>query len=288
MNRNDLKKKLERFIKELKYEEKSSRTLSQYKHACNLFIESIDHENDITKDDVMDFKAKIIDEYKPSSVKNFITSLNKFLHYCEFGTFDRTKDKKSDLEVKQVKIQHVSSIENVLEPQEFKRLVRFAKKIGQKDMYLIMKIFAYTGIREQELKEFTVENIKKSVIKINSKGTLREIVLRGDLHREIKKYVKEEKIESGYIFRGVRDETKLISAKTIWWRLKKLAGMAKIKKAKVHAHSFRHLFTLQCQEQGMTVEEIADILGHKSTETTRIYLRSTTKMKKEKLEKLKY
>ena len=287
MNKKDLEKKLNTFITELKYEEKSSRTLSQYKHACTLFINSIDHENDITKDDVMKFKSNIVDEYKPSSVKNFITALNKFLCYCEYETLER-KNKKSQLEVKQVKIQHASSIDDVLEPKEFKRLVKYAKKIGQMDMYLIMKIFAYTGIREQELKEFTVESIKKSVILVNSKGTLREIILRGDLHREIKRYVKENKIESGYIFKGVRDSSKLISAKTIWWRLKKIAGKAKIKKAKVHAHSFRHLFTLQCQEQGMTVEEIADILGHKSTETTRIYLRTTTKIKKEKLEKLKY
>lgn len=287
MNKNDLERKLNTFINELKYEEKSARTLNQYKHACTLFIKSIGHENDITKDDVMEFKSKIVEEYKPASVKNFITALNKFLCYCEHETLER-KNKKSKLEVKQVKIQHASSIEDVLEPQEFKRLLRHAKKIGQMDMYLIMKIFAYTGIREQELKEFTVESTQKNVIKVNSKGTLREIILRNDLKREIKKYIKDKKIESGYIFRGVRDESKLISAKTIWWRLKKIAGVAKIKKSKVHAHSFRHLFTLQCQEQGMTVEEIADILGHKSTETTRIYLRSTTKMKKEKLERLKY
>lgn len=287
MNKNDLETKLKTFITELRFEEKSERTLNQYNHACTSFIKTIEHENDITKEDVMKFKSKIVKDFKPATVKNYITSVNKFLCYCENDSLDR-KNVKSKLEVKQIKIQHASSIEESLEPQEFKRLLRYAKKLNQMDMYLIMKIFAFTGIREQELEVFTVENTKKNVINVNSKGTLRDIILRNDLKREIKKYIKDNKIESGYIFRGVRDESKLISAKTIWWRLKKIAGAARIKKTKVHAHSFRHLFTQQCQEQGMPAEEIADILGHKSIETTRIYLRTTTKMKKEKLEKLKY
>lgn len=287
MKREDLERKLPIFIKELQYDEKSKRTYSQYQRVCGNFINSIKHENEITKMDVMDHKAKLIEEFKPATVKNYITIINKFICYCEHDTLERKK-KKSDLEVKQVKIQHISSLDDVLEPKELKRMLSYAKKLGYMDMYLIMKIFAYTGIREHELKDFTVENLKKSIIRTNSKGKIREIILRGDLKREINKYIKDNKIESGYIFYGVRDQTKLISMKTIWWRLKKIAGKAKIKLSKVHAHSFRHLFAMWYIEQGGTVEELADILGHTSTETTRIYLRSTAKMKKEKLEKMKY
>lgn len=287
MKKIELESNLKEFAQELKFDEKAKGTLAQYQRVCDGFINSIKHENDITKDDVMNFKAAIIEEFKPATVKNYITIINKFICYCEFGTLDRNK-KKSNLEVKQVKIQHVSSLDDVLEPQELKRMLRYAKKLGYMDMYLIMKVFAYTGIREQELKDFTVENLKKSIIRTNSKGKIREIILRGDLKREINKYVKDNQIESGYIFYGVRDKTQLISMKTIWWRLKKIAGKAKIKKSKVHAHSFRHLFAMWYIEQGGTIEELADILGHTSTETTRIYLRSTAKMKKEKLEKMKY
>lgn len=287
MKKEDLEKKLPVFIKELKYDEKSKRTYSQYERVCSNFVSSIKHGNDITKFDVMDHKEELIRMFKPATVKNYITIINKFLCYCENNTLERNK-KKSELEVKQIKTQHVSSLDEVLEVQELKRMLRFAKKLGYMDMYLIMKIFAYTGIREHELKDFTVENSKKTIIRTNSKGKIREIILRGDLKREINKYIKDNHIESGYVFYGVRDHTKLISMKTIWWRLKKIAGMAKIKKSKVHAHSFRHLFAIWYIEQGGTVEELADILGHTSTETTRIYLRSTAKMKKEKLEKMKY
>lgn len=287
MKKENLERKLPIFIKELQYDEKSKRTYSQYQRVCSNFINSINHNNEITKIDVMDHKAKLIDEFKPATVKNYITIINKFICYCEHDTLERKK-KKSELEVKQVKIQHVSSLDDVLEPQELKRMLRYAKKLGYMDMYLIMKIFAYTGIREHELKDFTVENLKKNIIRTNSKGKIREIILRGDLKREINKYVKDNNIESRYIFYGVRDQTQLISMKTIWWRLKKIAGKAKIKLSKVHAHSFRHLFAMWYIEQGGTVEELADILGHTSTETTRIYLRSTAKMKKEKLEKMKY
>lgn len=287
MKKTDYERKLPIFVSELKYDEKSAATYKQYDRVCKSFLKSIKHDNDITKEDVMRYKSEMISEFKPSTIRNYITIVNKFVFFCEYDDLDRRK-RKSELEVKQIKMQHVSSLDDVLEPQELKRMLRFAKKMGYMDMYLIMKIFAHTGIREHELKDFTVENLKKNIIRTNSKGKIREIILPGDLKREINKYIKENNLTTGYIFTAVRDKNKLISMKTIWWRLKKIAGRAKIKLPKVHAHSFRHLFAMWYIEQGGTVEELADILGHTSTETTRIYLRSTAKMKKKKLEKLKY
>lgn len=290
MKKDDLNKCMPLFIKELQFDEKSKRTYGQYQRVCRDFIKFIKNDDEITKEDIMNWKAWIVEEFEPATVQNYITIINRFLFYCEKGTINRKecKEQKIELEVKQIRIQHVSSLDEVLEPQELKRMLRFAKKLGMMDMYLIMKIFAYTGIREHELKDFTVENVKKNVIRTNSKGKIREIILRGDLKREINKYIKDKDIKSGFIFCGVKDDTKLLPMQTIWWRLKKIAGAAKIKKSKVHAHSFRHLFAIWYIESGGTVEELADILGHTSIETTRIYLRSTAKMKKEKLEKMKY
>ena len=287
MKKEQLESKLDTFIKELKFDEKAKNTYSKYRRDCKLFIDSIKHQNDITKEDVINYKAEMIEKYKPASVKSKITIINKFLCYCDFGIITREKG-KSNLEVNQIKLQHVTTIDNILEPKELKRMLRFAKKLGYMDMYLIMKIFAYTGIRENELKYFTVENVKKDTIIVVSKGKIRDIILPGDLKREIKKYIKENKIKSGYIFYGVRDSSKLISSKTIWWRLKKIAGSAKIKKEKIHAHSFRHLFSIAFIESGGTIEQLADILGHTSTETTRIYLRLDVKGLRKLLERVKY
>lgn len=93
MKKIELESNLKEFAQELKFDEKAKGTLAQYQRVCDGFINSIKHENDITKDDVMNFKAAIIEEFKPATVKNYITIINKFICYCEFGTLDRNKKK---------------------------------------------------------------------------------------------------------------------------------------------------------------------------------------------------
>ena len=156
------------------------------------------------------------------------------------------------------------------------------------EIYLIIKIISLTGIRVNELKEFTYENIQKNYIVVKNKGKVRNIILTNDLQKKLIDFCKKEKIESGFIFRG-KNENTMISYTTIYRRLKKIAGMCRgIKLDKIHPHSFRHLFAIKYLEIGGTITELADILGHKSVNTTMIYTRTTDKMKKKKLEQMKY
>ena len=274
------------FLNELKYEEKAPNTVKQYRRACTNFLSSIEDKNkEVKKDDVMAYKSKMLDEYKPSTINVSIICINKFLRYCETESLERGHHSK--MEVKPIREQYVSSLEDVLEPGELKRLLKYARRLGYDDIYLIMKIFAYTGIRFQELKDFTVKNMKHTIIRTNSKGKVREIILRDDLKKEINQYVKRHRIIDGYIFRnGNSDE--LIPYHVVYRKIKKVAGAAKINKKKVHPHSFRHLFGITFMQQGGNIDELADIYGHNSLETTRIYLRTTAKMKKEKMSRLKY
>ena len=245
------------FLNELKYEEKAPNTVKQYRRACTNFLSSIEDKNkEVKKDDVMAYKAKMLDVYKPSTINVSIICINKFLRYCETESLERGHHSK--MEVKLIREQYVSSLEDVLEPGELKRLLKYARRLGYDDIYLIMKIFAYTGIRFQELKDFTVQNMKHTIIRTNSKGKVREIILRDDLKKEINQYVKRNRIVDGYIFRnGNSDE--LIPYHVVYRKIKKVAGAAKINKKKVHPHSFRHLFGITFMQQGGNIDAKVNI-----------------------------
>ena len=153
---------LDEFILELKYQEKAERTLSKYKADIQKFLDSIQHDGEITKDDVLLFKKSISDgKYKPRSINSYIVAVNKFLKWCG----------NEDMKVKKLKMQQRYSIDNIITLSDYKRLLRFAKKLGHDDIYMIMKIIAGTGIRISELKFFTVEGIKSFYIHVrNSLG----------------------------------------------------------------------------------------------------------------------
>lgn len=270
MNKSDIPALLDDFIIELKYQEKAERTLSKYRADVMKFTEFIQHDNPITKDDVLEYKKFISSgQYKPRSINSYIVAVNKFLKWCG----------KDDLKVKKLKMQQKNSIDNIISFSDYKRLLRFAKKLGHEDIYMIMKIIATTGIRISELKFFTAEGIKSFYIHVRNKGKDRDIILTQELSRELRKYCREHNIREGRIFE--------LSDVQIWRKLKKIAGAARVNKEKVHAHSFRHLFAKEFMAEYNNALELADILGHSSLETTRIYTRSTNEEKRMKLEKMK-
>lgn len=138
----------------------------------------------------------------------------------------------------------------------------------------------FLGVTKQNYKNVYVMN----------KGKGRGIILRSDLRRELLKYCKDNKIEEGYIFTS-SDKKSPVNARVLSRDLKMIAGKCRgIKLGKVHPHAFRHLFAIQylMQNGENAIAELADILGHSSLETTRIYVRTTRKMKKQNLESLSY
>lgn len=269
MKRFEMTNQLDEFLLELKYQEKSDRTLAKYRNNINGFIEFIQHDKDISKDDVLSFKKRLTSgDYKPSTINSYIVAVNKFIRWCG----------EENLSVKKLKQQQRSSLDDVVSPTEYKRLLRFAKRLGYEDIYLIMKIIASSGIRISELDYFTVENIKKFYIHVRNKGKDRDIILIQELARELRKYCRDQRIQEGPIFK--------IDQTTIRRRMKKISGMAKVSLVKVHPHSFRHLFAKSYMEEFNNALELADILGHSSLETTRIYTRSTNAEKRRKMEEM--
>ena len=295
MKRKDLEEHIEEYLLEEQEDEKAKNTLIHYRHIINMFVSSLP-DDEITKVDFMRFKEIMLEKYKPKTVSNYITIVNKFIKYVEMSMdesiqdfdFNRMKKYYSKQTLKNIKIQQEASLKEVLEPIDLKRMLRMAKKLEEWDLYYIMKVIAYTGVRAEELKIFTVENLESNYIKVKNKAKIRNVIVPQDLRRDLLKYCKNAGITTGYIFPGKKSGTMLHST-TIYKRLKKLAGQCRgVKKSKVHAHSFRHLFAIKYMEEYGNISELADILGHSSIETTRIYTRTTDKMKRERMERMKY
>ena len=281
MTKKELLLKLDEWIDEQRFQEYSDNTLKQYKANVLKFIDWLKDDEIITKQTTIDFK-KYLYELNPrpttSSINTWIIELNKFLKWLELN----------DLTIKKIKQQTKTSTEEVLSVSDYKRLLRFSKRMGLFKLHCIMKVLAMTGIRISELKYFTVENLKSNYIVAFNKGKERNIIVRQDLARELRKYCRENKIKEGYIFTGEK-KGKMPHASTIWRQMKKVSGAARVNKKKVHAHSFRHLFAqVFLDEYNNNITELADILGHNSLETTRLYTRSSNSQKKSKLEKLSF
>lgn len=286
MTKEELLSRIDEWITELRYEEKEKNTLKQYKGNVMKFIEWLpDNDEPITKDTTMDYK-----DYLPTisssskSINVWIVSLNKYLRWLGLH----------DLTIKKVKMQQQSSNEESLTIADFKRLLRISKRIGNEQLFYIIKVLGMTGCRIGELKYFTVENIENTPrknIKVYNKGKEREIVVRQDLSRELKKYCKSKRITSGYIFLSTdpRCKGKMPNVSTIWRQMKKVAGIARISKSKVHPHNFRHLFAqVFLESYPENVLDLADLLGHNDLKTTRIYTKTSGEQKRKKLENVKF
>lgn len=272
-------------------DEKSKHTLMHYEHVLREFINFM--PNEFNKSDIIRYKQILLEKYKPKTVNNYIVIINKYIKFMEIKDdpgFSMLSLKKyySKNCLKNIHIQVKASIDDVLEPIEFKRLLRIAKKTGQMDIYYIMKIFGYTGIRAEELKYFTVESLNSNYILVSNKGKIRNVILRQDLRKELKKYCRSMGIKSGYLFPGKKEGT-VIHPSTVYKRMKRIGGKCRgISLKKIHPHSFRHLFAVNFINEGGSLSELMDILGHSSIQTTTIYTRTTDAMKRKKIERMRY
>ena len=285
MGKKELVENLDSFLEGLELEELAPKTISSYKNAINKLIDYLKDNQEINKKLIMAWKKDLKDKnFALKSRNQFIVVINKYLAYLGLN----------DCMVKQFEEQEKSSLEDYIEPQEHKRMLRWAKQMNMMEAYYIMKVFASSGARIGELQYFTVENLESNYIKgAYNKHKERTLIMTNDLRRELKKYCKINKITTGYIFRSPdpklsSNPDKMVNQSTIWRWLKKIAKKAKINAQKMHPHAWRHLFAKQCKANGIDLDELADILGHKNLNTTAIYTKTSMKEKKNKLERIRY
>ncbi len=268
--------------------EKSDNTLKRYKCALTKFIDFLEDGQEVTKRDMIKYKKHLVETYKPSTVNNTIVIINKFIKYAEM--FQKGEDKirnlkefqrknPSELTVQNIKVQEKSSLETVITKEEYKRLLRTAKKHNRNDLYYLMRILAETGIRIGELRYFTISNLQSNFITVRNKGKSRDVIVSPELRRDLLKYAKQEGIEDGCLFE--------YSYSKIYADLHWIAGKARgIDLKKIHPHAFRHLFATRYMEKIGDVTELKDLLGHTNLNTTTIYSKSTKAQKKKHLEGL--
>ncbi len=285
VDKKELINNLDLWINVQRLDELADNTLKQYKNAINKFINylSINNIEFFSKDDMIEYKKYLNQISESSNSKNvWIISLNKYLKWLN----------KNEFCLKQIRVQQRYYNYDNMSYSDYKRLLRIAKRENRMQDYYIIKTLAMTGIRVSELMFFTVENLKKqndNILHIYNKKKERDIPLRDDLARDLRKYCRLNKIKTGPVFLSPSIPNKMINTSTIWKHLKKIAGIARVRLKVVHPHSFRHLFAdIFLETYPENVLMLADLLGHRSLETTRLYTRKTLKQKREMLLKLNF
>lgn len=283
MKKNDLAERLEEFLTAVRSEDElTKRTLDKYRRDIQKLIDYLDPADELTKAKMLDYRDYLVASgYEKSSINSFIVVANKYLCWLE----------SPDLCVGQLKIQS-TSFDDAISPVDYDRLLRRAKLVGQQDTYMTMKILGNTGIRISELRYFTVENLERctnhnKAIRVTNKGKTRDVPIRQELFRELKAYCRKYKIKSGPIIYNP-DTGKMYADSTIWRRIQKLAGMAKVSLDSAHPHAFRHMFAKQYLAAGGNYFDLKTILGHSKLDTTQIYAQSTLLEQRKAIERMKY
>ena len=254
------KELIQKFELHLYEEEKSTNTVEKYLRDIRFFAKWL-NERSLDKTAVLEYKKFLCEKYALSSVNSILSSLNTFFSFFDHHT----------LKVKTLKIQKqiFADKDRELTKTEYEKLLVVAKKAKNYRLYCLMQTIGSTGIRISELKFITCEAVKSGIAKINCKGKVRQILLSKHLCKMLKSYAKKMRIYSGSVF--VSKSGSPLNRSNIWKMLKKLCEIAGVSRKKVFPHNFRHLFARTFYSKQKDIVRLADILGHSSIETTRIY-----------------
>ena len=275
MKRKITTEKIQKFKACLIDEEKSTATIDKYVHDVEAFVLWI-ADSELDKSVVLAYKAFLLEKYAPASVNSALASINSFFAYNEWY----------DLRVKSLKIQKqiFASDEKELTKAEYERLLKAAQNKKNERLYLLMQTICSTGIRVSELKFITVEAVHRGQAEIQCKGKRRTVFLPNQLCRILKKYITEQKIKNGTVF--VTRNGNPLDRSNIWSDMKKLCKEAGVSEKKVFPHNLRHLFARTYYSLQKDIVRLADILGHSSVNTTRIYTMESGEIHRKQIQRL--
>lgn len=264
------------FSAHLKNEEKSKNTTEKYLRDVRMFAAHF-RGTEITKEMVIAYKSKLLAEhYAVRSVNSMLASLNSLFTFLGW----------SDCKVKSMKLQRqiYCPEEKELTKAEYLRLVNTAKRKGKERLNLILQTICGTGIRVSELEYITVEAAKSGKAVVALKGKTRSVFLVKELQKKLLRYATEQNISSGTIF--ITRNGKPLSRTNIWREMKGLCQEAGVHPQKVFPHNLRHLFARVFYGIEKDIAKLADILGHSSINTTRIYIISTGSEHRKRMENM--
>ena len=267
---------LKEFETYLQNEERSVATIEKYMRDVRCFIEFMGSK-ELCKQNVLEYKTMLGNSYAVASANSMIAALNSFLRFCGWH----------ELCVKQFKMQRevYCSEEKELTRAEYFRLLKAANKKHNERLNLIIQTICATGIRVSELKYITVDALQKGEAVVNCKGKNRRIFIVQELKKKLLRYVKEQQIRAGAVF--ITRNGNPVSRNNIWREMKSLCEDAGVSPSKVFPHNLRHLFARTFYGIEKDIAKLADILGHASINTTRIYIVTTGAEHKRKMENMR-
>lgn len=257
-------------------EEKSSSTIEKYIRDVRSFS-AFTGNSEITKETVIAYKKHLQENYAVRSVNSMLASINSLFAFLGWH----------DLKVKSLKLQQqlFCPEEKELTRAEYSRLCMTAKRKHNERLNLILQTICGTGIRVSELQYITVEAVRRGEAVVNCKAKTRSVFIVKELKQKLLRYAAEQNIKSGMIF--VTRTGKPISRTNIWREMKALCKEANVNPQKVFPHNLRHLFARVFYGIEKDIAKLADILGHSSINTTRIYIISTGTEHRKKMESMR-
>ena len=259
------KEEIRQFSDALAEEERSAGTIEKYVRDVRRFAIWLDGE-EVSRERAAAWRDGLLERgYAPVTINSMVAAVNQF--FAVLGW--------EECKVKALKIQRrlFRDDRRELTREEYQRLLDAAHGLGRERLALLLETICATGIRVSEVKYITVEAARAGRAEVSLKGKLRTILLPGKLCRKLKKYARAQKTASGEIFRT--RSGKGLSRRQIWAEMKRLCKAAGVAPSKVFPHNLRHLFARTFYKVCRDVVKLADVLGHSSVETTRIYLIST-------------
>lgn len=268
-------KTIAEFREHLILEERSTATIEKYIRDVNMFVLYADGE--ITKETVIAYKKHLQEHYAVRSVNSMLASINSLFSFLGWH----------DLKVKSLKLQQqvFCPEEKELTKAEYTRLCRTAERKHNERLNLILQTICGTGIRVSELQYITVEAVKQGEAVVNCKAKTRPVFIVKELKQKLLRYAAEQNIKGGMIF--VTRTGKPISRTNIWREMKALCEEANVNPQKVFPHNLRHLFARVFYGIEKDIAKLADILGHSSINTTRIYIISTGTEHRKRMENMR-
>lgn len=267
---------IDAFLDDLISKERARNTILKYRHDLTGFSDWM-AGRPVTRELLLEYKHMLQNLGRaPSSINSILSALNCFTLWAGRG----------DLRIGFLKIQRrvFRDASQDLTRSDYTKLVDTAYTLGKNRLGLLLETLGATGIRISELKYLTVEAARDGRAEIDLKGKIRTILIPGKLQTKLLDYAKRQNISSGQLF--LTSGGQPLSRQSIWRDMKHLAVKAGIPESKVYPHNFRHMFATVFYHSCKDIVKLADVLGHSSVDTTRIYLISSEREHARQLDRL--
>ncbi len=267
---------LRAFAAHLRAGDRSAGTIEKYLRDVRGFAAWMG-DREVTRENALDWRGGLVERgYAPATVNSMLSAVNSFLKFSG----------REDCRIRFLRLQRKAFRESdrELTRNDYQRLLDAAQDSGRERLRLLMETICSAGIRVSEVRYITLEAARRGKAEIALKGKIRTILLPARLCRKLVKYARRQSIAAGEIF--VTRSGKSLSRRQIWREMKTLCQRAGVEPTKVFPHNLRHLFAVMFYRACRDIVKLADVLGHSSINTTRIYLVTTGAEHARQLERL--